>query len=51
MDSYDYKNGTHTLEEWYKQYLPDFNEASSQFTIGFSAVFNEWSAKAKIKDA
>ena len=51
MDSYDYKNGTQTLEEWYKQYLPDFNEASSQFTIGFSAVFNEWSAKAKIKDA
>ena len=29
----------------------DFNESSSQFTIGFSAVFNEWSAKAKIKDA
>ena len=51
IDSYDYKNGTQTLEEWYKQYLPDFNEASSQFTVGFSAVFNEWSAKAKIKDA
>ena len=51
MDSYDYKNGTQTLEEWYKQYLPDFNEASSQFTVGFSAVFNEWSANAKIKDA
>mgnify|MGYP003133648086 FL=1 len=51
IDSYDYKEGNQTLEEWYKQYLPDFNEASSQFTIGFSAVFNEWSAKAKIKDA
>ena len=51
MDSYDYKNGTQTLEEWYKQYLPDFNESSSQFTTGFSAVFNEWSANAKIKDA
>ena len=51
IDDYDYKNGNQTLEEWYKQYLPDFNEASSQFTVGFSAVFNEWSAKAKIKDA
>ena len=51
IDSYDFKEGNQTLEEWYKQYLPDFNEASSQFTIGFSAVFNEWSAKAKIKDA
>jgi len=51
IDSYDYKEGNQTLEEWYKQYLPDFNEASSQFTVGFSAVFNEWSAKAKIKDA
>jgi len=51
IDSYDYKEGNQTLEEWYKQYLPNFNEASSQFTVGFSAVFNEWSAKAKIKDA
>tara|TARA_B100000427_G_scaffold72249_1_gene58438 strand:+ start:398 stop:2350 length:1953 start_codon:yes stop_codon:yes gene_type:complete len=51
IDSYDFKEGNQTLEEWYKQYLPDFNEASSQFTVGFSAVFNEWSAKAKIKDA
>ena len=51
IDSYDFKEGNQTLEEWYKQYLPDFNEASSQFTVGFSAVFNEWSANAKIKDA
>ena len=50
IDSYDFKEGNQTLEEWYKQYLPDFNEASSQFTVGFSAVFNEWSANAKIKD-
>ena len=51
IDKYDYKDGTKTLEEFYKEYLPDFNEASSQFTVGFSAVFNEWSANAKIKDA
>ena len=51
IDSYDYKEGNQTLEEWYKQYLPNFDGASSQFTVGFSAVFNEWSAKAKIKDA
>ena len=51
IDSYDFKEGTQTLEEWYKEYLPNFNESSSQFTVGFSAVFNEWAAKAKIKDA
>ena len=51
IDSYDFKEGNQTLEEWYKQYLPDFNEASSQFTVGFSAVFNEFAANAKIKDA
>jgi len=51
IDSYDYKEGNKTLEEWYKEYLPNFNASSSQFTVGFSAVFNEWAAKAKIKDA
>ena len=51
LDSYDYKDGTKTIEEFWKQYLPNFNEASTQFTVGFSAVFNEFAANAKIKDA
>jgi len=50
-DGYDYKDGTKTIEEYWKQYLPNFNEASKEFTVGFSAVFNEWAADAKIKDA
>ena len=51
LDSYDYKDGTKTIEEFWKQYLPNFSEASKEFTIGFSAVFNEFAANAKIKDA
>ena len=51
LDAYDYKDGTKTIEEFWKQYLPNFNEASTQFTVGFSAVFNEFAANAKIKDA
>ena len=51
LDSYDYKDGTKTIEEFWKQYLPNFNEASTEFTVGFSAVFNEFAANAKIKDA
>ena len=51
LDSYDYKDGTKTIEEFWKQYLPNFNEASTEFTVGFSAVFNEFAADAKIKDA
>ena len=51
LDSYDYKDGTKTIEEFWKQYLPNFSEASKEFTVGFSAVFNEFAADAKIKDA
>jgi len=51
LDSYDYKDGTKTIEEFWKQYLPNFNESSKEFTVGFSAVFNEFAANAKIKDA
>ena len=51
LDSYDYKDGTKTIEEFWKQYLPNFNEASTEFTVGFSAVFTEWAADVKIKDA
>lgn len=51
LDAYDYKDGTKTIEEFWKQYLPNFNEASTEFTVGFSAVFNEFAANAKIKDA
>ena len=51
LDSYDYKDGTKTIEEFWKQYLPNFDESSKEFTIGFSAVFNEFAADAKIKDA
>ena len=51
LDAYDYKDGTKTIEEFWKQYLPNFNEASTQFTVGFSAVFNEFAANAKIADA
>ena len=40
-DGYDYKDGTKTIEEFWKQYLPNFSEASKEFTVGFSAVFNE----------
>ena len=50
-DGYDYKDGTKTIEEFWKQYLPNFSEASKEFTVGFSAVFNEWAADAKIQDA
>ena len=51
LDSYDYKDGTKTIEEFWKKFLPNFKEASTEFTVGFSAVFNEWAADAKIKDA
>ena len=51
LDYYDYKDGTKTIEEFWKQYLPNFDESSKEFTVGFSAVFNEFAADAKIKDA
>jgi uncharacterized protein Veg len=51
LDAYDYKDGTKTIEEFWKPYLPNFNEASTEFTVGFSAVFNEFAANTKIKDA
>jgi len=50
-DDYNYKETDGTIEEFWKQYLPNFDGASSSFTTGFSAAFNEWAAEAKIKDA
>jgi len=50
-DDYNYKDTEGTIEDFWKKHLPDLNEASADFKIGFAAAFNEWSADAKVKDA
>lgn len=40
-----------TLEEFYKDFLPDFSNASKGYTAGFSSTFNEYKAKAMVVDA
>ena len=51
LDKYDYKDGTQTIENFWKEYLPDLNTKSKEFVVGFSAVFQDLAANAKIKDA
>ena len=50
-DDYNYKDTEGTIEDFWKKHLPNLNEASADFRIGFAAAFNEWSADAKLKDA
>ena len=50
-DNYNYKETDGTIEEFWKKYLPNFEGASKEFTVGFSAAFNEWAADEKINDA
>ena len=50
-DDYNYKDTEGTIEDFWKKHLPDLNEASADFRIGFAAAFNEWSADEKVKDA
>jgi len=51
LDKYDYKDGTQTIENFWKPYLPELNTKSKEFVVGFSAVFHELATNAKIKDA
>ena len=51
LDKYDYKDGTQTIENFWKPYLPELNTKSKEFVVGFSAVFQELATNAKIKDA
>ena len=50
-DDYNYKDTEGTIEDFWKKHLPNLNEASADFRIGFAAAFNEWSADEKVKDA
>ena len=50
-DDYNYKDTTQTIEDHFKKYLPNFNEASKEFTLGFASVFNEWAFDRKVEDA
>ena len=47
----DYKPREESLETFWKQYLPKFDEKGEFFTNGFAAVFTEYKAKALAKDA
>ena len=47
----DYKPREESLETFWKQYLPKFDEKGEFFTDGFAAVFTEYKAKALAKDA
>ena len=51
LDKYDYKDGTQTIENFWKEYLPDLNTKSKEFVLGFSATFQPLAADAKIQDA
>jgi len=51
LDKYDYKDGTQTIENFWKEYLPDLNTKSKEFVLGFSATFQPLAADARIKDA
>ena len=46
----DYKPREESLETFWKQYLPKFDEKGEFFTDGFAAVFTEYKAKALSKD-
>ena len=48
---YNYKDTTQTIEDHFKKYLPNFDKASKEFTLGFASVFNEWSFDRKVEDA
>ena len=50
-NKYDFKNPEQTLEKFYEQYLPNFNEADNSFTTGFASAFNQYKADEAIKDA
>ena len=50
-NNYDFKNPEQTLEKFYEQYLPNFNEADNSFTTGFASAFNQYKADEAIKDA
>ena len=50
-DDYNYKDTEGTIEDFWKKHLPNLNEASADFRIGFAAAFNEWAADEKVKDA
>jgi outer membrane receptor for monomeric catechols len=47
--SYDFRETN--LPAFYKQYLPDFKDKDGSYTLGFSAVFNQYKAKDSIQDA
>jgi len=51
LDKYDYKDGTQTIENFWKEYLPDLNTKSKEFVLGFSATFQPLASDARIKDA
>jgi hypothetical protein len=50
-DDYNYKDTEGTIEDFWKKHLPNLNESSADFRIGFAAAFNEWSADEKVNDA
>lgn len=50
-NKYDFKNPEQTLEKFYEQYLPNFDEADNSFTTGFASAFNQYKADEAIKDA
>ena len=48
LDKYDFKSTN--LAAFYKEYLPSFPDKDGAFALGFGSVFNEYKAKAAIKD-
>lgn len=48
LDNYDHT--TQTLEEFYKNHIPDFNGEDQAYVTGFATVFNQYKAEEAIKD-
>jgi len=50
-NNYDFKAEGSTLNKFYEQFLPSFDESDNSFTAGFASTFNGYKADEAIKDA
>lgn len=50
-NTYDFKAEGSTLNKFYEQFLPNFDESDNSFTAGFASAFNGYKADEAIKDA
>lgn len=48
LDNYDHT--TQTLDEFYKNHIPDFTGKDQAYVTGFATVFNQYKAEEAIKD-